>query len=29
MAKKKRNEITLEVEAIVSKYLWNKVNRNN
>ncbi len=27
--KKEKNEITLEVEAIVSKYLWNKVNRNN
>jgi site-specific DNA recombinase len=26
---KEKNDITLEIDLIVSKYLWNKVNRNN
>jgi site-specific DNA recombinase len=26
--KKEKNEITLDIEPIVSKYLWNKVNKN-
>ena len=26
--RKEKNEITLEIEPIVSKYMWNKVNRN-
>ncbi|MGL4914183.1 MAG: recombinase family protein, partial [Romboutsia sp.] len=26
--KKEKNEITIEIEPIVSKYMWNKVNKN-
>jgi hypothetical protein len=26
LPQKEKNEITLEIEPIVSKYLWNKVN---
>jgi site-specific DNA recombinase len=26
--KKEKNDITIEIEPIISKYLWNKVNKN-
>ncbi|MGL5438764.1 MAG: recombinase family protein [Paraclostridium sp.] len=26
--KKEKNDITIEIESIVSKYMWNKVNNN-
>ena len=26
--KKEKNDVTLEIDPIVSKYMWNKVNKN-